>query len=176
MMLGLPNDDVERIANAALLHDVGKLAIPAEILDKKGPLTREEWEVMAEHPVVGERILMRTKDLSSLAPIVRHEHEHWDGTGYPDGLERHRIPLGSRIIFACDAYIAMTTPRPYRPAMETHQAVAELRAAVATKFDPEVVDALLDLLGHNRPDVPDRAANVKLAAPVPREPTGRRRS
>jgi diguanylate cyclase (GGDEF)-like protein len=174
MMLGLPAEDVERIANAALLHDVGKLAIPSEILHKTGPLTRAEWEVMSEHPVVGERILMRTKDLSSLAPIVRHEHEHWDGTGYPDGLERHRIPLGARVIFACDAYAAMTTSRPYRPAMAPEDAVAELRADTGTKFDPEVVDALLDLLGHNAPVVPDRAANVKLAAAPPRPPTGRR--
>jgi HD-GYP domain-containing protein (c-di-GMP phosphodiesterase class II) len=176
MMLGLPADDVERIAHAALLHDVGKLAIPSEILQKTGPLSREEWEVMAEHPVVGERILMRTKDLAGLAPIVRHEHEHWDGSGYPDGLERHRIPLGSRIIFACDAYAAMITSRPYRPAMGIDDAVAELRAGVGTKFDPEVIDSLLDLLGYNAPDVPDRAANVKLAARVPREPTGRRGS
>jgi diguanylate cyclase (GGDEF)-like protein len=174
MMLGLPADDVERIAHAALLHDVGKLAIPAEILDKNGPLTREEWNVMAEHPVVGERILMRTKDLSGLAPIVRHEHEHWDGTGYPDGLEGHRIPLGARVIFACDAYIAMTAPRPYRDALHPDAAVAELRAASGAKFDPEVIDALLDLLGHNAPVVPDRARDVKLAAPPPREPTGRR--
>ena len=174
MMMGLPAEDVERIANAALLHDVGKLAIPSEILHKTGPLSLEEWEVMSEHPVVGERILMRTKDLSSLAPIVRHEHEHWDGTGYPDGLERHRIPLGSRVIFACDAYSAMTTSRPYRSALAPDAAVAELRAATGTKFDPEVIDALLDLLGHNAPAVPDRAANVKLAAAPPRPPTGRR--
>jgi diguanylate cyclase (GGDEF)-like protein len=174
MMLGRPADDVERIAHAALLHDVGKLAIPAEILDKNGPLTREEWHVMAEHPVVGERILMRTKDLGGLAPIVRHEHEHWDGTGYPDGLAGIRIPLGARVIFACDAYIAMTASRPYREALHPDEAVAELRAGAGTKFDPEVVDALLDLLGHNAPSVPDRSRNVKLAAAPPREPTGRR--
>jgi HD-GYP domain-containing protein (c-di-GMP phosphodiesterase class II) len=117
---------------------------------------------------------MRTKDLGSLAPIVRHEHEHWDGTGYPDGLERHRIPLGSRVILACDAYTAMMASRPYRPAMDADQAIAELRAGAGTKFDPEVVDALLDLLGHNAPRVPDRSRDVKLAATPPRPPTGRR--
>ena len=117
MMLGLPADDVERIAHAALLHDVGKLAMPAELLDKSGPLTSDEWEVMSEHPIVGERILARTKELAGIAPIVRHEHEHWDGTGYPDGLEGQRIPVGSRVILACDAYVAMTTARPYRAAM-----------------------------------------------------------
>ena len=72
---------------------------------------------MSEHPIVGERILARTKELAAIAPIVRHEHEHWDGTGYPDGLERQRIPVGSRVILACDAYVAMTTARPYRPAL-----------------------------------------------------------
>jgi HD-GYP domain-containing protein (c-di-GMP phosphodiesterase class II) len=172
-MVGLTNDEVEKIAHAALLHDVGKLAIPAEILEKNGPLTREEWNVMAEHPVVGERILMRTKDLCGLAPIVRHEHEHWDGTGYPDGLQGHRIPLGSRIILPCDAYIAMTASRPYRPALTPDEAVAELRAGAGTKFDPEVIDALLDLLGHNAPSVPDRSRDVKLAVAPPRPPTGR---
>jgi diguanylate cyclase (GGDEF)-like protein len=173
MMVGLPNDEVEKIAHAALLHDVGKLAIPAAILEKNGPLTHEEWNVMAEHPVVGERILMRTKDLGGLAPIVRHEHEHWDGTGYPDGLEGIRIPLGSRIILPCDAYIAMTASRPYRPALTPEEAVAELRAGAGTRFDPEVIDALLDLLGHNTPSVPDRSRDVKLAAAPPRPPTGR---
>ena len=175
MMLGLPGDDVERIAHAALLHDVGKLAMPLEILDKQGPLTSEEWEVMSEHPIAGERILMRTKDLAGIAPLVRHEHEHWDGTGYPDGLERHRIPIGSRVILACDAYIAMTTSRPYRPALSVDEAVAELRAHSGKKYDPEIVDALLDLLGHRPPQVPDRAAGVKLAV-APPDASGRRTS
>ena len=176
MMLGLPHDDVERIAHAALLHDVGKLAMPAELLHKQGPLTREEWAVMSEHPIVGERILARTKELAGIAPIVRHEHEHWNGTGYPDGLERQRIPVGSRVILACDAYVAMTTSRPYRPALEADQAIAELQAGAGSKFDPEVIDALLDLLGHNSPQVPNRAQGVKLAALPPREPKSGRTS
>ena len=174
MMLGLDVEHVERIAHAALLHDVGKLAIPAEVLEKDGPLTREEWEVMSEHPIVGERILARTKELAALAPIVRHEHEHWNGTGYPDGLERTRIPVGSRVILACHAWVAMTTERPYRPALTPAQAVYELRAGAGSKYDPDVIDALLDLLGHDKPQVPDRAAGVKLAAAPPKEPTSRR--
>ena len=174
MMLGLDSVQVERIAHAALLHDVGKLAIPAEVLEKDGPLTREEWEVMSEHPIVGERILARTKELAMLAPIVRHEHEHWDGTGYPDGLERTRIPVGSRVILACHAWVAMTTERPYRPALTPAQAVDELRAGAGSKYDPDVIDALLDLLGDDKPQVPDRAAGVKLAAAPPKEPTSRR--
>lgn len=176
MMLGLPTEDVDRIANAALLHDVGKLAMPAELLNKQGPLTHEEWAVISEHPIVGERILARTKELAQIAPIVRHEHEHWNGTGYPDGLEKTRIPVGSRVILACEAYVAMTAERPYRPAHTPDHAVAELRAGSGSKFDPEVVDALLDLLGHNAPQVPNRAAGVKLAAQPPREPKSRRSS
>jgi diguanylate cyclase (GGDEF)-like protein len=173
MMLGLANDHVERIAHAALLHDVGKLAMPEELLEKNGPLTRDEWEVMSEHPIVGERILARTKELAVLAPIVRHEHEYWNGTGYPDGLESTRIPVGSRVILACHAYVAMTTHRPYRPALTPSEATNELRSGAGAKYDPEVVDALLDLLG-DPPEVPDRAAGVKLAAAPPREPSSRR--
>ena len=169
MMLGLAAEDVERIAHAALLHDVGKLAMPAELLSKEGPLTHEEWAVMSEHPIIGERILGRTKELAGIAPVVRHEHEHWNGSGYPDGLAGTRIPIGSRVILACDAYVAMTTPRPYRPALDVDSAVAELRAGAGTKFDPEVIDALLDLLGHQPPQVPDRAEGVRLAARPPRE-------
>jgi diguanylate cyclase (GGDEF)-like protein len=175
MILGLPNAKVERIAHAALLHDVGKLAVPSEILNKRGPLTDEEWQVMAEHPVAGERILLRIPELASIAPIVRHEHEHWDGTGYPDRLKGHNIPIGSRIILACDTWEAMTTPRPYRPAMTRAQALDELRDGRGTVYDPEVVDALLDLLGEAPPDVPDRALGVRLAPPPPKIPQRRRR-
>ena len=116
-LLGLSPAEVEAVRHGALLHDVGKLAIPNEILHKPGPLTDAEWLVMAEHPVIGERILRRTPQLGHLAPIVRHEHERWDGGGYPDGLAGTAIPIGSRIILACDAYNAMITTRPYREAM-----------------------------------------------------------
>lgn len=147
MLLGLTADAVERVGHGALLHDVGKLAIPHEILHKDGALDDAEWRVMVEHPVIGEGILRRLPQLAPLAPIVRHEHEHWDGTGYPDGLAGERIPIGSRIILACDAYAAMTTERPYRRALGRVDALAELRARAGTQFDPQVVDALLDLLG-----------------------------
>jgi HD-GYP domain-containing protein (c-di-GMP phosphodiesterase class II) len=174
MILGLANAKVERIAHAALLHDVGKLGVPHEILHKRGPLSQEEWAVMAEHPVAGERILLRIPELAPVAPIVRHEHEHWDGSGYPDRLRGHHIPIGSRIILACDAYEAMITPRPYRPAMPREQALDELRAGAGVVYDPEVIEALLDLLGEDRPVVPDRALGVRLAARVPKA-QGRKR-
>jgi diguanylate cyclase (GGDEF)-like protein len=176
MILGLASDKVERIAHAALLHDVGKLGVPHEILHKRGPLTDEEWTVMAEHPVAGERILLRIPELASIAPIVRHEHEHWDGSGYPDRLRGHNIPVGSRIILACDAYEAMTTPRPYRAALTREHAVAELRAGAGSTYDPEIVEALLDLLGVDRAEQPDRALGVRLAARVPRLEGRRRRA
>jgi diguanylate cyclase (GGDEF)-like protein len=147
MLLGLTADAVERVGHGALLHDVGKLAIPPEILRKDGVLDDAEWRVMVEHPVIGEGILRRIPQLAPLAPIVRHEHEHWDGTGYPDGLSGCRIPIGSRIVLACDAYAAMTAERPYRRALWKADAVAELRARAGTQFDPAVVEALLDLLG-----------------------------
>jgi HD-GYP domain-containing protein (c-di-GMP phosphodiesterase class II) len=176
MILGLPTAKVERIAHAALLHDVGKLAVPNEILHKRGPLTDEEWAVMAEHPVAGERILLRIPELAAVAPIVRHEHEHWDGSGYPDRLKGRNIPVGSRIILACDAWEAMITPRPYRRAMTREQALAELHHGSGQIYDPEVVDALLDLLGERAPEVPDRARGVRLVAPTPKAPERRRRS
>ncbi len=178
MLLGLGAEQVRRIASAALLHDVGKLAVPQDLLRKAGPLTQEEWAVMAEHPVVGERILVRSPELAPLAPIVRHEHEHWDGSGYPDGLKGTAIPVGSRVILACEAYVAMTVSRPYRAALEPAAAVEELRAGAGRQFDPEIVEALLDLLGDGRPEVPDRARNAALrpgpARPVTRRETTRR--
>ncbi len=174
MILGLAGEQVERIAHAALLHDVGKLAVPDEILHKRGPLTPEEWAVMAEHPVAGERILLRIPDLATIAPVVRHEHEHWNGSGYPDRLRERKIPIGSRIILACDAYHAMLTDRPYRAALSPAEAAHELQKGAGKQFDPDVVDALLDLLGYDRPDVPNRSAGVRMpAAPPRREARGR---
>jgi diguanylate cyclase (GGDEF)-like protein len=175
MLLGLAADQVERIAHAALLHDVGKLAVPNAILHKAGPLDAEEWSVMSEHPIAGERILLRIPELAVIAPIVRHEHEHWDGSGYPDGLHGRRIPIGSRVILACDAWQAMRTDRPYRRELSPAEAIRELRRGAGHQFDPDVVEALLDLLGEMPPDVPDRARGVKLPLRRPPAPPQRRR-
>ena len=144
--MGLSASDVNRVRDGAMLHDVGKVAIPNEILYKPGPLSSEEWEIMREHPVIGERIIRRTPELATIAPMVRHEHERWDGTGYPDGLSGTDIPMGSRIILACDAYNAMITDRPYRKPMDAARAAEELRAHAGSQFDPNVVETLLDVL------------------------------
>ena len=146
LRLGLDAATVELIRDGAMLHDVGKVAIPNEILFKPGTLDPDEWAIMREHPVIGERILRRTPELESIAPMVRHEHERWDGGGYPDGLAGEAIPIGSRIILACDAYNAMITQRPYREPMSPETAVAELKGNAGTQFDPAVVDALLVVL------------------------------
>jgi diguanylate cyclase (GGDEF)-like protein/putative nucleotidyltransferase with HDIG domain len=138
--LGLDGEDVERIAAAALLHDIGKVAIPDSILAKPGALNDEEWAVMRGHTVVGERILRAVPG-----------HERFDGNGYPDGLRGEEIPLGSRIVLACDAYDAMTSERPYRDAMTPEAAAAELRAGAGTQFDARVVDALLQYLADCTP-------------------------
>jgi diguanylate cyclase (GGDEF)-like protein/putative nucleotidyltransferase with HDIG domain len=145
--LGLDEVEVERIGHAALLHDIGKVGMPDRILHKAGPLGREEWDVMREHPVIGERILRAVPGMGSVARIVRHEHERFDGAGYPDGLAGDAIPLGSRIILACDAYHAMTSDRPYRAAMPHESAVAELVRCAGSQFDPRIVAALVGQLG-----------------------------
>ncbi|MDX6699286.1 MAG: hypothetical protein QOE65_2683 [Solirubrobacteraceae bacterium] len=144
--LGVDDDEVDRIKAAALLHDIGKVAISDDILNKPGPLTDDEWKVMKEHTVIGERILRAIPGLGSVARIVRHEHERWDGEGYPDGIASDSIPLGSRIILACDAYHAMTSDRPYRERMSHAEAVAELSRHAGTQFDPEVVEVLVGQL------------------------------
>ena len=115
--LALDSEEISRVRTAALLHDIGKVGVPDEILHKPGPLDEREWEIMRQHPVIGERILRAIPGMGAIARIVRHEHERWDGGGYPDGLAGAEIPVGSRIILACDAYHAMTSDRPYRKAM-----------------------------------------------------------
>lgn len=128
----------------ALLHDVGKIRVPNEIINKPGKLTDEEWEVMKQHTIEGERLLHRVGGLlGEIGLIVRSCHERHDGNGYPDGLAGEKIPLVARIVAACDAYNAMTTDRSYRKALPLEEAVAELRRSSGTQFHPDVVEALI---------------------------------
>jgi diguanylate cyclase (GGDEF)-like protein/putative nucleotidyltransferase with HDIG domain len=144
--LALDDQEVQKVRAAAMLHDIGKVAIPDEVLNKPGKLDEREWRIMREHPVIGERILRAIPGLGGVARIVRHEHERWDGSGYPDRLKGDEIPIGSRIILACDAYHAMTSDRPYRKAMSHGEAIRELAAGADTQFDPEVTQALIGCL------------------------------
>jgi len=153
--LGIDRDDRQELEFAAMLHDVGKISIPKEILHKPSGLTDTEFEVIKNHTIEGQFILDRVGGLlGRVGEIVRSCHERWDGTGYPDGLIGHEIPLASRIVFACDAYNAMTTDRPYRKALSSEVALEELTANAGTQFDPGVVSALVKVVQEGRPQVP----------------------
>jgi diguanylate cyclase (GGDEF)-like protein len=136
-------EQIDEVARAAELHDVGKVGVPDAILDKPGALDAQEWEFMRQHTILGERILNAAAALRPVARLVRSSHERWDGTGYPDGLKGGEIPLGSRIVAVCEAFEAMTTERTYQRALTTAQAADELVAGAGTQFDPEVVNAFL---------------------------------
>jgi putative nucleotidyltransferase with HDIG domain len=141
--LGVYGEDLRFLRYAALLHDIGKIGVRSEILAKPGPLTEEEFEEIKRHTVIGARMLERIPDLAAVVPLVRSAHEHWDGSGYPDGLAGERTPLGARVVCACDAFHAMISNRPYSPAMPIEAAVEELHRCAASQFDPAVVDALV---------------------------------
>ncbi len=141
--LGLRKEELEELARAAQLHDLGKLAVPDEILQKPGPLDEREWAFIRQHTLVGERILRASPGLRSVATAVRSSHEHWDGSGYPDGLAGEDIPLASRIVSACDAYHAMTSNRPYQKARAPEEALNELMRLAGTQFDPDVVRVIV---------------------------------
>jgi diguanylate cyclase (GGDEF)-like protein len=138
--LRLDAEELDVLVRAAELHDVGKVAIPDEILHKTGPLSDAERELMRKHPVIGERVLGAAPAMKQVARLVRSSHERWDGGGYPDGLSGEKIPLGSRIIFVCDAYNAMTSERPYGETKDARDAIEELRDEAGTQFDPSLVD------------------------------------
>jgi diguanylate cyclase (GGDEF)-like protein len=144
--LGLDARRLKRVELGALFHDIGKIGIPASILMKAGPLTPEERGVIERHPELGERILAPIEQLAEVRPIVRACHERYDGRGYPDGLQGEHIPLEARIIFACDAFHAMTTDRPYREALSVEEAFRRLGEAAGTQFDPRVVEICLRVL------------------------------
>jgi HD-GYP domain-containing protein (c-di-GMP phosphodiesterase class II) len=145
--LGLDHRQRRNVEFAALLHDVGKIAVPKEIINKAGPLTDDEWLVIKAHTIEGQRMLDRVGGLlSDVGRIVRSSHEKWDGTGYPDGLVGEQIPIESAIVSCCDAFNAMTTDRSYRTAMSLDEAIDELRRNAGTQFSPAVVEALFDIL------------------------------
>ena len=141
--LGLRRDELAELERAAQLHDLGKLAVPDEILHKPGPLDEREWAFVRQQTIVGERILRASPALRSVAGIVRSCHENWDGSGYPDGLVGEDIPLAARIVRACNAYVAMTSDRPYRPALTEDDALNELMRLAGTEYDATVVRILV---------------------------------
>jgi diguanylate cyclase (GGDEF)-like protein len=151
LQMGLPQDEIERVRIASLLHDLGKLAVPLEILDKRSSLSDQEWQAIGEHPRIGQVILEQASSLREAVPTVLHHHEHFNGGGYPHGLRGKEIPLGARIVAVADAYHAMVHDRPYRNARDHAHALAELRANAGTQFDPEIVDVFCELFADGVP-------------------------
>jgi HD-GYP domain-containing protein (c-di-GMP phosphodiesterase class II) len=145
--MGLTPKQRRNVEFGALLHDVGKIAVPKEIINKPGPLTDDEWLVIKTHTIEGQRMLDRVGGLlSDVGRIVRSSHEKWDGSGYPDALKGDEIPVESAIVSCCDAFNAMTTDRSYRTAMSLDEAMDELRQNAGGQFSPAVVEALIGIL------------------------------
>jgi diguanylate cyclase (GGDEF)-like protein len=145
--MGLPHEEIERIRIASLLHDLGKIAIPEEILDKPSTLSDAEWQTIGEHPRIGQVILEQATTLREAIPVVLHHHERYNGGGYPHGLRGSEIPLGARIVAVADAYHAMVHDRPYSAAFGHEKALEELRSHAGTQFDPVVVDVFCEIYG-----------------------------
>jgi putative two-component system response regulator len=144
--LGLELPQLRLLRFAALLHDIGKLAVRASVLCKAGPLTDGEWDEIHQHPLVGERICTFLSCSRQVCPIIRHHHERWDGQGYVDGLAGDDIPLLARIVSVVDAYDAMSSDRPYRKALAKAEAVRRLRAGAGSQWDPEIVQVFLEVM------------------------------
>jgi len=159
---------LELLVQAAELHDIGKVALPPAILEKAGPLNDAEWDLMRRHTLIGETILSSVPPLSAVGGIVRSTHERFDGGGYPDGLCADAIPLEARIVAACDAFDAMLSDRPYRPALTYAQAEEELRRHAGTQFDPEIVPVLLQVAATHAPAPVVGPAVLHPRAPEPR--------
>jgi HD-GYP domain-containing protein (c-di-GMP phosphodiesterase class II) len=146
LRMSLPATGAREVRYAAMLHDLGKVAVPSEILLKPGPLTDEEWVTMRSHAAIGGDLVGRIDAFAHLAPAVRASHERWDGGGYPDGLAGEDIPLAARIIAACDTYDAIVTDRPYRQGRSPQEAGEELKRVAGAQLDSSVVDVLMEEL------------------------------
>jgi putative nucleotidyltransferase with HDIG domain len=166
--LGLAAAELDQLGHAALLHDIGKLTIPDEILLKPASLTEDEWELMRTHSVEGARMVGELDDHAQAAPAIRHHHERFDGAGYPDGLAGEEIPLAARIIHVADAVDSMLTTRIYRPGRPPRAALAELHRESGTQFCPRCVAALVELVRGGVLESLGVPSNALVAA-VPRE-------
>ncbi len=141
--LTLPREDIEVVAQAGLLHDLGKIGVPETILGKRGPLDPSERHLMERHPEIGAQIVAPLESLAPGVLVIRHHHERWDGTGYPDRLRAGAIPIGARIVAVADVYDALTSDRPYRPAFARDAALKILRDEAGRTLDPEMVEAFV---------------------------------
>jgi hypothetical protein len=159
--LGLSDREHNQLIAGAQLHDIGKVGIPLSIINKPGPLTDDEWAVIREHTLIGERILRSVPAMAEVASIVRHSHEHWDGSGYPDGLSGEDIPLASRVILCADAFHAMRSDRPYRRGRDVQAALAEIEACAGTQFDPRVAESLVALSNNAQAGVPVKCDKLR---------------
>ena len=148
--LGLDAEQADVVGEAGLLHDIGKIGVPDLVLLKPGSLTAEEWEAMRRHPVVGAQIVAPFEFFARSAPLIRHHHERWDGSGYPDGLVGRSIPLGARIIAVADVFDALTSARPYRAAISAAAAIERLAAEAGRALDPDVVSMAVRVLAQRR--------------------------
>lgn len=140
------NNTINDLITVGLLHDIGKIAIRDSILNKKGPLTDDEWKEIKRHPEISYRIISSVNDMADLAELVLYHHERWDGNGYPKGIKGDSIPMLARIITVADSYDAMTSPRPYRGALSKEVAQAEILANSGKQFDPEIADVFLKMI------------------------------
>ncbi|OFW78215.1 MAG: hypothetical protein A2Z48_02530 [Actinobacteria bacterium RBG_19FT_COMBO_70_19] len=144
----------EELGYGFFLHDIGKVGVPEQILCKRGPLSSDEWDVMRTHPLVGVQIVAPIAFLQGAVELVRHHHERFDGTGYPDGLRGEEIPLAARVFSAADSFDAMTSDRPYRGAMGVERALAEIEGGAGSQFDPEVVRVFVQMIREDPPTLP----------------------
>lgn len=140
-LMGMDEAAVEVVRHAGLLHDIGKVAVPAEILTKTEPLTEREFQLIKMHSTTGASMLASERGLDHLIPLILHHHERWDGRGYPTGLSGVDIPIESRLIFIADSFDAMITERPYGKVLSTHEAIAEISKCAGTQFDPLIAEA-----------------------------------